>query len=875
MPGEGGIVVDSKFRSVRVRRTEQTRKSQREADARENANATQRTNLLSSSESSTSSYSYSYYIGSASHSAASGSASGGSEQLDADGSSLGKPTAVRLTEHILSAAREADDNQQHYDDENDDDDGNAALEGHSDGDSHGSDNDGRFTPPPQPLKSVRMSDTTTEWVRRASIDVAHGKVETGVAWWDGNYDDDNDGVGSEIEQETGGPDTDEAQNETDNNRDDEDGSNLDDDDDEVSSSDLNIFGRRRQHEFQNLKTLKQYEFEAFPSLSGELVPSTYDPVAMKKKIRARIKNGNIAYHPTPEPEVKSKETNMLKLEKELSQMRLVDGIDECDDNGTRDEATTLMPEPPKGPKPKGPKVSNYQKPKRRHLSILRSLKGGPAAVETAELKEASTRNSQRPILILARFGRAMRAFVRSPNTKNFFDLGGIDGPNEPPANHPTSATVTVSLARAYNKWNKNRQKEHGEKQQQLNDVTDGKEMSRGNTSRGMSRLNTANTMTSKLERKKSSTPSIFKAATQLDAARHSAKRMMERAQERIAMNQIVQSDMIDWLFKHGKHWRTDVPPDEKVVIGECFQLLDADGSGALDADELEYLFETLGLNVEHEDIVHMMEKYAGVHDGGEIGYELFEVMMADFEKSKKEVADDDEMDGEEITESKKNIRLLPFNDLVAAFRRRKQLEDFMHGGKRRKNFVEKLEEIFRLRRSDDAMSVRTGRRRNTYQQIMLPELKPQVPVTPKRSSIPRALDAPTQRRVAKSRPPSSSSSSRRFVTCGSVPEDAKALASHRTSNKGASPFVSRPRRTPSPWQERLDISTIVRVRADTLATSRRVLADAPFRRARAGPPVLPPSFAATPRFTTLEAVRASRRREVDTFIARGAQTSRA
>ena len=97
------------------------------------------------------------------------------------------------------------------------------------------------------------------------------------------------------------------------------------------------------------------------------------------------------------------------------------------------------------------------------------------------------------------------------------------------------------------------------------------------------------------------------------------------------MNQIVQSDMIDWLFKHGKHWRTDVPPDEKVVIGECFQLLDADGSGALDADELEYLFETLGLNVEHEDIVHMMEKYAGVHDGAEIGYELFEVMMADFE----------------------------------------------------------------------------------------------------------------------------------------------------------------------------------------------------------------------------------------------------
>ncbi len=71
--------------------------------------------------------------------------------------------------------------------------------------------------------------------------------------------------------------------------------------------------------------------------------------------------------------------------------------------------------------------------------------------------------------------------------------------------------------------------------------------------------------------------------------------LQARSQARLM---ILQGAMRDWLRKRGQ----PVPPgklnpQQKAEIRECFELLDADGSGALCADELYQAFKMLGMRV--------------------------------------------------------------------------------------------------------------------------------------------------------------------------------------------------------------------------------------------------------------------------------------
>lgn len=46
-----------------------------------------------------------------------------------------------------------------------------------------------------------------------------------------------------------------------------------------------------------------------------------------------------------------------------------------------------------------------------------------------------------------------------------------------------------------------------------------------------------------------------------------------------------------WLKKHGKLVKPKLTQEERLQLEECFELMDTDGSGAVDADELDAAFK--------------------------------------------------------------------------------------------------------------------------------------------------------------------------------------------------------------------------------------------------------------------------------------------
>ncbi|KDD71987.1 hypothetical protein H632_c4051p0, partial [Helicosporidium sp. ATCC 50920] len=51
-----------------------------------------------------------------------------------------------------------------------------------------------------------------------------------------------------------------------------------------------------------------------------------------------------------------------------------------------------------------------------------------------------------------------------------------------------------------------------------------------------------------------------------------------------------------WLRRHGKTVRPKLRSDQLRTLKQCFEMMDGDGSGAIDADELYEAFQLLGLS---------------------------------------------------------------------------------------------------------------------------------------------------------------------------------------------------------------------------------------------------------------------------------------
>ncbi|KAI5084516.1 hypothetical protein GOP47_0000685 [Adiantum capillus-veneris] len=77
-----------------------------------------------------------------------------------------------------------------------------------------------------------------------------------------------------------------------------------------------------------------------------------------------------------------------------------------------------------------------------------------------------------------------------------------------------------------------------------------------------------------------------------------------------------------WLRAHGKTVRPELTKKQKQELKECFDLIDADGSGAIDAEELVTAFNVLGMRVKKSEVEKMLAEVDADGSG-----ELMEAVM--------------------------------------------------------------------------------------------------------------------------------------------------------------------------------------------------------------------------------------------------------
>ncbi|KAH7296667.1 hypothetical protein KP509_26G033400 [Ceratopteris richardii] len=126
-----------------------------------------------------------------------------------------------------------------------------------------------------------------------------------------------------------------------------------------------------------------------------------------------------------------------------------------------------------------------------------------------------------------------------------------------------------------------------------------------------------------------------------------------------------------WLRAHGKTVRPELTKKQKQELKECFDLIDTDGSGAIDADELLTAFNVLGMRVKKSEVEKMLAE-VDADGSGEVEYpEFVQIMTSKLDAQVQEGDSDD----------KSSKQPLPFQLLAQAYRRKKLMEAVMGGDK--------------------------------------------------------------------------------------------------------------------------------------------------------------------------------------------------
>lgn len=119
-----------------------------------------------------------------------------------------------------------------------------------------------------------------------------------------------------------------------------------------------------------------------------------------------------------------------------------------------------------------------------------------------------------------------------------------------------------------------------------------------------------------------------------------------------------------WLRAHGKTVRPELTKKQKQELKECFDLIDADGSGAIDAEELVTAFNVLGMRVKKSEVEKMLAE-VDADGSGEVEYPEFVQIMTS--KLDSQVQEGD-------SEEKSSKQPLPFQLLAQAYRRKKRMK---------------------------------------------------------------------------------------------------------------------------------------------------------------------------------------------------------
>lgn len=155
------------------------------------------------------------------------------------------------------------------------------------------------------------------------------------------------------------------------------------------------------------------------------------------------------------------------------------------------------------------------------------------------------------------------------------------------------------------------------------------------------------------------------------------------------------TSIADWMRKHGKAVRPTLSKQERAQLTECFQLMDGDGSGAIDVDELHSAFKILGLRVTKKRVAELLAKVdadgsgesshnrrdAGwlrvssdaVRHAGEVELPEFIQIMTMTRELEQAAA----FWGDKSPRLARNDDAVPLHQLTAAYRRKRTIDNVM------------------------------------------------------------------------------------------------------------------------------------------------------------------------------------------------------
>jgi len=156
------------------------------------------------------------------------------------------------------------------------------------------------------------------------------------------------------------------------------------------------------------------------------------------------------------------------------------------------------------------------------------------------------------------------------------------------------------------------------------------------------------------------------------------KRMRERRETLLALHT---EERKKWMSSRGRVVRPELDPAMKLQLQQAFDLIDQDGSGAIDVDELEEAFKVLGIKASRRQVEEMMDE-VDEDKSGEVELPEFEQIM-----TKQLMADPDEK-----SKSSSGMGAVPFHVIATSYRRKRLLDAILSGDRQAtESMIEKAE----------------------------------------------------------------------------------------------------------------------------------------------------------------------------------------
>mmetsp|Transcript_25384 Transcript_25384/g.41777 ORF Transcript_25384/g.41777 Transcript_25384/m.41777 type:complete len:315 (-) Transcript_25384:295-1239(-) len=137
---------------------------------------------------------------------------------------------------------------------------------------------------------------------------------------------------------------------------------------------------------------------------------------------------------------------------------------------------------------------------------------------------------------------------------------------------------------------------------------------------------------------------------------------------------LLDSEIVRWLHRHGIATKPNITPEQQVELKACFEIIDSDGSGIIDHNELAQALSVMGIPARKEEIIQALR---ATDPGGQGVFDLeeFSSLMIGGDKSE---------DSLPRRKARELVVALPFPLLSAAYRRKRMMDEILVEYKQRK-----------------------------------------------------------------------------------------------------------------------------------------------------------------------------------------------